>query len=247
MDFRDLQFKIHHFDRLDSTNIHAHEMGRKGELGNYDVIWADYQEKGKGQRSNVWVSNPSDNLLVSIVLKLDIDVPKAYFLNKLVASIIYDLLDNMAVEGMSIKWPNDILIKGEKVCGILIENSIQGYQINQSIVGIGLNVNQLVFPDFERSATSLNKELGRQIHLRSILDALLDLFKKKLKLLFEDVEQIDELYHQRLYGKDQEKQFKIGNNEVTGLIRGVDASGQLLLEIEGEIVKFGEKELRFID
>lgn len=247
MDFRDIQFKIIHFDQLDSTNIRAHELLKSGEAENGSVIRANYQVAGKGQRGRLWESNASENLMVSIVLKTAIEVKLMHLLNKMVANSIYDLLDNLSVREVSIKWPNDLLVNGKKIAGILIENSIQAQNISQSIIGIGLNVNQTQFSNYPREAISLSLIQKKKFEIDSLLQQLLHQLKNNLSLLYTNPKLIDEFYHQRLFGLNKPLIFSIEENEVVGTIRGVDEHGLLDLEIQGKRLKFSEREVVFKD
>lgn len=247
MDFRDIQFKIHHFDRLASTNIHAHEMLSNGMIEDHAVIWTDYQLAGKGQRGRVWSAQASENMLISIVLKQEIPVQMAFYLNKLVAICLYDLIDTLTVSNLNIKWPNDILVGKRKICGILIENSIQGQKINQSIIGIGLNVNQTTFPPFDREATSLKMELDRNFEIKELIIQFLEILKKRWIMLLQDVQNIDVIYHQRLYGRDRELNYLIEGKKVSATINKIDDNGQLHLVMDGIEKIFSERELTFID
>jgi len=247
MDFRDIQFKILHFDQLLSTNIHAQELIQKGELDENTVIWADHQSSGKGQRGRVWDSQPAENLLFSVCLKPNISIKKAFTLNKLIAIALYDLLDNMAVEDLSIKWPNDLLVGTDKIAGLLIENSIQGQLISQTIIGIGLNVNQTSFSHFERAATSLRLVLEQELNRRELLVDFLNLLAERVQLLQAEDSMIDKIFHERLYGLDKAMLFQIGQDQVEGRILKVNEHGQLILSINGKEEVFSERELRFID
>lgn len=247
MDFSDINFNVLHFDRLPSSNIHAQQLMKQGELQSGDVIWTDFQEQGKGQRGKAWSSNANENLLFSVFLHTNIPVEKVYVLNKLAALSVVDLLDNMAVYGGSVKWPNDVLVNGRKVCGILIENSLQGQKVHQTLIGMGLNVNQTDFPEFDRAATSLCNELGKLLDRQQLLQQLFSRLKARLMQLENDAASIDRDYLARFYGLGKLLRFKNGNGDFKAKVRGVDPVGKLILEVEGKNRAFEINEIRFID
>lgn len=242
-----LSFDRFHFDSLDSTNIRAHELIKKGELKSPSIISASYQEKGKGQRDNVWVSERDKNLLFSIVCETGLSAEFLFGLNQVGSLAILDWLDKLAVEQAIIKWPNDLLIGQKKIGGILIENSLRGNQISQSIFGMGINVNQIEFPAFQREATSLRIQTQTAYVLDELLASLLNDFSFRFSMLKEDTRKVEQDYLNRLYGLNRELNFRDQKGEFTGMIRGVDAHGQLVIEKDGQLQSYGQKEIVFLD
>ena len=134
-----------HLTSVDSTNKYAATLLRKENIPEGTVILADVQTHGKGQGGNTWLSDKDLNLLFSLILKPDfLPAYKQFYLSMSIASGIHDCMADLGIRSW-IKWPNDILIQDKKVAGILIENTIQFQNIQTSIVGIGLNVNQVTF------------------------------------------------------------------------------------------------------
>lgn len=242
-----MRFTVIHFDSLPSSNIHAHELIRNNQIEEDTVVWTDYQEIGKGQRGRSWHSEPAKNLLFSIYLKTNLNVQDVFLLNKLIALTVYELLDNLSVENLSLKWPNDILVGRKKIGGILIENGIQGHIVNQSIVGIGLNINQQLFPNFNREATSLSLIKGEELDREEILKDFLALLDSRLSELTLEKQKIERNYIERLYGMGKSMGFQLEDESFNATVAGVDENGFLILEREGKQFKYAEREIRFID
>ena len=149
------------YAELDSTNGEAARLSASGSLMGEFFVSANYQLDGKGQAGRKWVSDPGMNLLMSwVVFPAFLSVNQQFQLSKAVSLAISDLLEGYSIS-CRIKWPNDIISNSGKIAGILIENSWQGSEIRQSIVGIGLNVNQKTFPVFPYVAAGMIKEYGR--------------------------------------------------------------------------------------
>jgi BirA family biotin operon repressor/biotin-[acetyl-CoA-carboxylase] ligase len=205
---------------------------------------ADFQGEGRGQRGATWHSERGMNILISIFLELDnLSVKNQTFISKFVAVSIYDALKTLGLQP-KIKWPNDLLINGKKICGILIENQFTGHQIKSSIIGIGLNVNQVVF-EIDK-ITSLTLELGTNQDRMSILGILINSFNKNIVYIDQNSDYIEKAYLQNLYLLEERSSFyneKLG--DFVGVITGIDSDGKLLVSIEERILSFDIKELKF--
>ncbi|MEX2379336.1 MAG: biotin--[acetyl-CoA-carboxylase] ligase [Vicingaceae bacterium] len=248
MFFSDLQFNIHRFNCLESTNIYAHQQLQAKKAKSGDIFWTLEQSQGKGQRGTSWQSEVAKNLLFSVVLKIDLAVDKQFYLSQAVALALYAFLDSLSVEMLQLKWPNDLLVNGEKIAGILIQNSIQGNRIQDSVVGIGLNVNQIQFEDYKRKATSLKLLKNKDFDLRQLLQQFLPFLKKQL-IDFEkaDYEKLRKEYLAYLYGYQSPMQFKDKDGAFSGKIVGVVENGYLEVEKEGELKSYDLKEVEFLD
>ena len=140
-----------------STNDYLAQLCKESKAKEFYTVMADIQTKGKGQRGNSWESEAGKNLTFSIVLyPTALEAPKQFCLSMLAALACHEALDNYT-NGFSIKWPNDIYWKDKKIGGILIENELEGEYIVQSIIGIGLNINQEVFYSDAPNPVSLNR------------------------------------------------------------------------------------------
>lgn len=183
------------------------------------------------------------NLTFSVILYPHRLPPDAQFdLSRAVA------LACMLEPDWQIKWPNDIYIHGRKAGGILIENMLQGGKISASIVGIGLNVNQIDFPPELPNATSMALERGQNFDLEAVLDRLLEnLEHRYLQLRAGHVQGIRGEYHERLFRLDVPTDFRRQDGTLlTGAIRSVADDGHLLVETEKGLESFKVKEVQML-
>ena len=163
-------------ERVDSTNDEARR--HISEIDNLSVVSALEQTKGRGQRGNRWSSQPGENLTFSLVVKdFRIKANEQSAISQATALSLVDLLSRHEIKAR-IKWPNDIYAGDEKICGILIENSLKGSAIDWSIIGIGLNVNQTAFPKDLPNPTSMKLCTGisNPYNTREILEEFMGIF-----------------------------------------------------------------------
>ena len=201
------RFNIEWTDSVDSTN---NEVKRRIEcLSDLYVISAVQQTAGRGQRGNIWLSEPGKNLTFSMAVKYggelfaDASPENQFVINGIISLSIVELL---AVHGIDarIKLPNDIYVNGKKICGILIEHSVLGSSLLHSIIGVGLNVNQLDFDESLANPTSMLLEVsGDEMNLPSLLEELLDIFLKYAERYSTD--EIQSLYQSKLLNQAKQK------------------------------------------
>jgi BirA family biotin operon repressor/biotin-[acetyl-CoA-carboxylase] ligase len=163
-------------ERVDSTNDEARR--HISEIDNLSVVSALEQTRGRGQRGNRWSSQPGENLTFSLVVKdFRIKANEQSAISQATALSLVDLLSRHEIKAR-IKWPNDIYAGDEKICGILIENSLKGSEIDWSIIGIGLNVNQTAFPEDLPNPTSMKLCTGNSnpYNTREILEEFMGIF-----------------------------------------------------------------------
>ncbi len=218
---------IYRFDSLGSTNDEA--QGEQYTHG--DIIVAERQSAGRGQRGNKWISGEGLNLTLSAVIcPKGLAVGKQFLVLQAAALAICDVLQ---INGLQprIKWTNDIYIGDEKIVGILIENKLSGSQLLRSIVGIGLNINQRLFdpalPNPTSMAVAADKEFDRSTILEELEEALMARFDM---LDSGESEQLSRNYHDLIYRRGEEHSFKLRSGELKqGTIQGVRASGELII------------------
>lgn len=174
-----MKFVILHYPLLESTNNLAKEFADLG-VTNGTVVFADYQTRGRGRFKRKWVSPKGKDLLFSIVIRpREIKAGAASIMTQIVAMSIRDLLKEKLGVIAKIKRPNDLLVDGKKICGILVESSTNSNMIDYMVVGVGLNVNsrkkQLV-----RGAASLRDILGRETERVQLLQGLLGDFGRRI-------------------------------------------------------------------
>ena len=240
-----------HLPETGSTNDFALEWAKLGPAEGAMVL-ADYQSNGKGQRTNVWFSDAGKNLTFSILLYPRFLEPGSVFLlNKLVSVAIVQVLKKYLPSAeVKIKWPNDILVNRKKICGILIENILDGAKVVQAVVGIGLNVNQEEFPPgLIFPATSMKNISGSEHDLMEILEGL----SKEIEVLYLQLKsgntsRLDFEYTGNLISYQEKVNVVIGDETESqeAIFTGVDSHGRVALEINRKLHYFQPKEIRFL-
>jgi len=232
---------------IDSTNSFLKDLMQNSTLKNYTTVVAKNQLSGRGQQENHWHSENGKNLLISMFIRFEnLEISLQKYLNFAISLAVFDTLSTFNIPKLKIKWPNDILADNKKLSGILIENSIHGKRIKTSIIGIGLNVNQKKFPLNLPKATSIIQQLDEKINLDELLALLLKKVAEKITLLNKHKYHIIEKdYLNVLYKKNIPTTFKDSNNVLfMGIIKGISDNGNLLIELENNIIKeFGIKEI----
>jgi len=235
-------------DVVDSTNNYASKLVANQEALDGTVVVAHFQGEGKGQRGNVWSSEPGKNLTFSLVLNPKIvALSEAFVISQIVSLAICKYLESVIDEDVFIKWPNDIYVGEKKICGILIENQFKGNNFEYAIIGIGLNVNQTNFQNLPR-VTSLFLVSKKELDLKSVLNELL----KSIEIFYlrfqrEGVSAIHEEYLANLLFVDEMRRYKTSQGDITGKIVNVLSSGQLEIKTkEGQLFNFDIKELEFV-
>lgn len=235
---------------IGSTNTFLKEMVKEKPVDNYTVIWADSQFQGRGQMGTVWSSEPGKNLTFSVFVKWkDFKLTGAAYLNYCIAVAIYNRLKSYKVPNLSVKWPNDILAGNAKIGGILIENSVSKERIQHTIIGFGLNVNQLKFSDDLGKVSSLQLLLAKEINREDLLTALVTDIKKQMTLCVPgNFQNIKKNYLSVLYKYRVPAMFStVEGVQFMGKIVDVSESGSLQIELEDRTVQaFGLKEVKFV-
>lgn len=242
------KIKVIFTSEVESTNLHASDLLSGKQVKPPFVVYSGFQKKGKGQGGNVWYSERDMNLLCSICVEPDnLKVDQNFYLSKIAALSVYSMLNKLHSK-VEIKWPNDILLNGKKIAGILIENIIRNDQVLRSIVGIGLNVNQTSFPPFKPEAISMKMETNIDYNIDGILTELLSNFSKWYSGLEQnDKGSIDLAYVKQLYLYRQYADFRIDGKIVKGCINEILNDGRMLFKKEnGEVTAYGFKEIEFI-
>lgn len=229
-----------------STNSLASELALNKTADGTVVITAN-QTAGRGQRGNTWLVEPGMNFTFSLVLfPKFLAVKDQFFLHRFVSLSLTDYLENYFGDEPKIKWPNDILIKGKKVCGILIENQLSGIQLTQSIIGIGLNVNQKEF-DLP-SASSMTALSGKQFDLKVELEKLLHALERRyLQLKQGKTTELNRDYLNKMYWRDEFHFFSSYEEKFEGKIIGTNETGRLQIEVDKTIRTFDVKEVSYLN
>lgn len=245
----ELSFGHHQLElsEVTSTNDFAKQLAEENLAGHGSFVRADFQTKGRGQELNAWEADKGKNLLCSLViLPQRLPADEQVYLNITVCLGVYDMVKHYLPEApVTIKWPNDIYIGHKKVAGILLENNLQGMQIKQCVAGMGVNINQVMFKN--PRAVSLAQVSGSEYDIKECAAELLDKLNKRYHQLMSDHR--DALwrdYHGVLYRKDVPSFFETDNEQLYGIVRGIDTAGRLLLEVQDEIRIFHVKQIRWL-
>ena len=237
--------KIIHLESVDSTNNYIANLAKRGEIQSGTVVLADEQFAGKGQRGAEWLVRPGENLTFSFFVdNVNLSVDNQFILTQLVSLSLIHLLNKLGITA-SIKWPNDIYIQNTKIGGVLIENQLLHSQIQSTIIGIGLNLNQEVFPEF--SATSLLNLTGiRRVPsdvLFSFVDSFNEIWEEHLKTTRE---RLQRKYLGNLYLLNIESDFEDDKGQFRGEIKGVLPNGKLVIEVNEVEREYDLKEIKFL-
>jgi len=239
------------FDALPSTNQYC-ELLDPAEVEEFTVIVARRQTAGIGQRGNRWEAEPDKNLTFSLILKpAFLPVADQYQLTQAVSLGVTDWLAPLVPQGASrvrIKWPNDIYVDDKKVCGMLITHRVTGDRLSASVVGIGLNVNQRLFPDWVPNPTSLSLLTGREWPLEELLTGLLAAIQARYdELRREPLGALDAPYLARLLRRGEKAIYLYQGKTIEATITGVNRFGHLqLVTSAGEHLSCQMKEIQFL-
>lgn len=223
-------------DSVDSTNSEA--LRRLPDLPHGTVIAAREQTAGRGQRGNTWFSEAGKNLTFSIVLKYGpsafppLSAAESVILNYLTSVSVVDFLQSYGIWS-KVKWPNDVYVGQRKICGILVENALEGDRLAASVVGVGVNINQREFPQLA-NATSLWSLKGGTYSLEECLDKILGRFESLSRYLSdpENREFLLSLYSRRLFNIDTNARYHdlLTDRIFIGIVQGVAPDGRLCIK-----------------
>lgn len=235
-------------DRIDSTNNHALSLLREHPLPEGTVILASDQSQGRGMRGNTWKSEAGKNLTFSVLLEpLFLRPDRQFSLNMSISLAIHDFLSEMELPNTSIKWPNDLLVSGKKIAGILMESQIVQNRFSRCIVGIGLNVNQTNFPGLPK-ATSMAGQLGRIQSLVEVRSRLFQQLEWRYLQLRSGIDPTEEyLQHVFRFG-EMTHWINEAGEPLQAKIVGVSEYGELELEdANRHRTRYLHKEIRMSD
>lgn len=237
------------YERIDSTNIRAKQLGEEGALHGTIVV-ADSQSAGKGRRGRGWESPQGCSIYMSILLRPEFPPAKAPMLTLVMALSVAKGLEEATGLKAQIKWPNDIVLNKKKLVGILTEMSAEIDYINHVVIGVGINVNTATFPkELGGKATSLRKEMGCPVKRSPIIAAVMRQFEKYYTLFSEtqDFGEMQEEYNSLLVNKGNEVRILGTKEEYTAYALGVDKEGALLVrraDGSAEAIYAGEVSVR---
>ena len=237
-----------HLEETDSTIHYLNRLCDRQCVPEFTTVVADFQTSGRGQRGNSWESGRKKNLLFSFVLyPAFLEARNQFLLSQAVSLAVKEELDAYTGD-ISIKWPNDIYWKEKKICGMLIENNLTGTHINQSIAGIGININQEVFCSPAPNPVSLKQITGKEHDATRILAGIMERVKEYYALLQEGRNsEVAACYQDALFRKEGLHSYRDSEGEfVAGTVK-VEPDGHLVLRDEtGKIRRYVFKEVQYV-
>ncbi|MCB0387713.1 MAG: biotin--[acetyl-CoA-carboxylase] ligase [Winogradskyella sp.] len=241
--------RIIKLNAIDSTNSYLKQLSMEEALVDNTIVVANYQTQGRGQMGTVWQSEGSKNLMFSVLKDVSwLHADKGFYISMVTALSIIKALERFSIPKLRIKWPNDILSENMKVCGILIENVIKQNQLNSTIIGIGLNVNQTEFSNLPK-ASSLRLISGQVFVLDELMfEIVAQLTEYVDALKAGKYQEIKHAYEKLLFRKDKPSTFKDAEGSMfSGFIKSVSNSGNLQVLLEDDVVKeFDLKEISLL-
>lgn len=242
--------EIYCFDSIDSTNTKAKELAEAGHPSGTLVV-ADQQTLGRGRRGRSWESPAGTGIFMTLMLKPDINPNNASMLTLVAAMATARAITEVAGEAAQIKWPNDIVMNGKKVVGILTEMSAQFDYINHIVVGIGINVHNEEFPEeIAKTASSLLLECGHRIHRASLIEAFLEEFERlyAVYLETEDMSGLQKEYDSLLVNRGRQVRVLDPKEPFEGKAMGITKKGELIVDTweSRKLVSSGEVSVRGI-
>lgn len=243
--------EVLYFDTIDSTNTKAQELAEKGYQSGTLVV-ADKQESGKGRRGRSWVSPSGTGIFMTLMIKPDINPNNASMLTLVAALAVAKAITSVTGEEALIKWPNDIVVNGKKVCGILTEMNAQFDYINHIVVGIGINVHNESFPEeISQMASSLMIEAGgKRFHRAQIIAETMSYFEQYYDIFLktQDLSALVREYDELLVNRNKSVRVLDPKEPFDGKAMGITPKGELIVDTweSRKLVSSGEVSVRGI-
>ena len=228
-----------------STNDRVKMLIKSKKIESGDIVVAKYQYAGRGQNTNKWYSSYGKNLLCSMLYRpLDVNVNQIFCINQVVSLAVLKTIRKFNKDKCFIKWPNDIMSVNKKISGILVENSLSLNQVNYSIIGVGINVNQVLFKKLP-NATSLKKISNSDIIIQEVLNKLIENYRFYFSRINE-LRYINEEYNKNIFGKDGCKLVVDGRRQ-HGKIITISNNGIVKLKLDSKgIQEFDPRKIRIL-
>ena len=240
--------KFIHLEQIDSTNAYLQRQQAECDIRNW-VVSTNEQTAGKGMGSNGWESEVGKNLTFSLALEVSfLPAERQFLLSEAVALGLIHALDTLLPEEkLHIKWPNDIYFENRKLAGILINSTIKMNMMDVSIIGIGLNVNQMRFQDWPTHPISMKQITGKDYELQLLLEQVAEQLLIKVEQLKSSPAAIEQNYLKRLYRYRTWADYEVDGKKMRLFMTGIDSFGRLqLLDIENNPYCFDIKEVKFL-
>jgi BirA family biotin operon repressor/biotin-[acetyl-CoA-carboxylase] ligase len=235
-------------DKVDSTNNYAMEQVNTGTITSGTAWFAMEQTAGKGQRGKQWLSPPGENIMLTIALQPGmLPLSRQFMLSVTVALAVHDFFTIHAGDETIIKWSNDIYWRDRKAGGILIENVLRGNTWQYAIIGIGLNINQSVFPDHLPNPVSLRQITGKEWNAVTLAKELCACLHKRIQTLHpSNYDSLLSTYKSNLFRMNQPGLYRMNGAYFEATIRDVLPDGRLCLEKDGIMMEMNFGEIEFV-
>lgn len=241
--------EVLHLEVVESTHAMLQQMTERGELVCGRVLSADFQTGGRGQGSNSWHSKYGQNILMSLCwCPAALSASRQFGISVAVSMAVVKMLKQHKIPEVRIKWPNDIWSGDRKLAGLLVSNTISGNMIAQSIVSLGLNVNEPEFPAELPNPVSMRMLSGLEYDCMMLMRSLLELIREHLGLLDRgNIDALEEEFRLNLLGLGQKRVFSVAGIITTCMIEGVDEYGRLrLMHHDGTISAYDMSEIKML-
>ena len=226
------------FKELPSTSEYIKE--HVGELLNFDCVFASNQTAGKGRTGHTWEVEPNKNATFSVLVKDAKIINKFNLVSVITAYTIATYLETLGIDEVQIKWPNDVYIRGKKIAGILLEGNYPNYLI----IGIGINVNQVNFPNFE--AISIKNVFDIKFNPNLVATDIYDLLKDNIKYLPDDLEDIIDELDEKDYLLNKTISFTYNGEELQGIAKGFNLDGTYKVLYNDKVLDINSSEISLV-
>ncbi|HAP00905.1 MAG TPA: biotin--[acetyl-CoA-carboxylase] ligase [Bacteroidetes bacterium] len=239
---------FHILNETVSTNMYASLLLQQGNVTEGTIVTAKHQTRGRGYAGTNWESESGKNLLFSIIYKPHfIKAKNQFYLNQAISLGVYDAISLFSKRDLKIKWPNDLLLKGKKICGILIENVVSGEWLQSSVIGIGMNVNQTKFGEGVKGGVSLKSVEKKDFDISKVLEKICEHVEARyLQLRRNELSTLQKDYMKTLFQLEEEHSYKTAEGKIKAKIVGINPEGKLLLEYKGGWTAYGFKEVEYL-
>lgn len=236
------------YDSIDSTNSEAKRQAEEGAKQGLLII-GEEQTAGRGRRGREWDSQKGEGIFMTLLLRPDIEPGNASMLTLVMGLAVRDALEDVCGLDAKIKWPNDIICDGKKVCGILTEMSAQVDYINHIVIGVGINIHHEAFPqELQHMATSVYQQTGKHICRGELIAKCMEHFERYYHdyLKYQNLHLLVDMYNSHLINRGRQVQVLDIRKNFTGVAQGINESGELLVETESgvSLVSAGEVSVR---
>lgn len=240
-------FRMIELGDVDSTNNFLRHFAAPGDR-RMMLVTAEFQTAGRGSDQNRWESARGENLLLSLrVMPQQLPANRMFAISEAAALAVADAL-NVFAPGFKVKWPNDVYHGDSKVCGMLIENDLQGRFVQRSTIGIGINVNQRTFLSDAPNPRSLAQITGHDVERRFVLEQFMEHFTRNMATINRgELDALHASYLENLYRKDEEHTYSDKDGTFRATLIDVEPTGHLILQdTDGQRRRYEFKEVKYV-